>query len=160
MSITKNSVASFHYTLKDDDGNTIDSSQGQEPLPYLHGAGNIVPGLERELEGKIIGDKLSVTVKPADGYGEFDNALVQELPKDMFGGVDDIQAGMDFHAQTEHGQQVVTVINVEDDTVTIDGNHPLAGKNLHFDIEITDIREASAEELENGHVHGVGEQQS
>lgn len=156
MSITKNSVASFHYTLKDDDGNTVDSSQDQEPLPYLHGAGNIVPGLERELEGKAVGDKLSVVVKPADGYGELDNALVQELPKDMFAGVDDIQAGMDFHAETEHGQQVVTVTSVEGDTVTVDGNHPLAGKNLHFDIEVTDIREASAEELEHGHVHGAG----
>ncbi len=156
MSITNNSVASFHYTLKDDDGNTIDSSQDQEPLPYLHGSGNIVPGLERELEGKVVGDKLSVIVKPADGYGEFDESLIQELPKAMFAGVDDIQAGMDFHAQTEHGQQVVTVTKVDGDTVTVNGNHPLAGKNLHFDIEVTDIREASAEEIEHGHVHGPG----
>ena len=98
MNITKDSVASFHYTLKDDDGNTIDTSEGQEPLPYLHGAGNIVPGLERELEGKVIGDKLSVIVKPVDGYGELNETLMQELPKSMFAGVDDIQAGMDFHA--------------------------------------------------------------
>ncbi len=88
MSITKDSVASFHYTLKDDDGNTIDTSEGQEPLPYLHGAGNIVPGLERELEGCVIGDKLSVVVKPLDGYGELDETLMQELPKSMFAGVD------------------------------------------------------------------------
>ena len=156
MGITKDSVASFHYTLKDDDGNTIDSSVGQEPLPYLHGAGNIVPGLERELEGKTTGDKLSVIVKPVDGYGELNDSLVQELPKTMFAGVDDIKAGMDFHAETDNGQQMVTVTKVEGDTVTIDGNHPLAGKNLHFDIEVTEVREASSEELEHGHVHGPG----
>jgi FKBP-type peptidyl-prolyl cis-trans isomerase SlyD len=156
MSISKDSVASFHYTLKDDDGNTIDSSAGQEPLPYLHGAGNIVPGLERELEGKTTGDKLSVIVKPVDGYGEMNESLVQELPKTMFAGVDDIKAGMDFHAETDNGQQMVTVTKVEEDTVTIDGNHPLAGKNLHFDIEVTEVREASPEELEHGHVHGPG----
>lgn len=154
MSITKDSVASFHYTLKDDDGNTIDTSEGQEPLPYLHGAGNIVPGLERELEGCVIGDKLSVVVKPLDGYGELNETLMQELPKSMFAGVDDIQAGMDFHADTDNGQQMVTVTKVEGDTVTVDGNHPLAGKNLHFDIEVTEVREASSEELEHGHVHG------
>jgi FKBP-type peptidyl-prolyl cis-trans isomerase SlyD len=156
MSIIKDSVASFHYTLKDDDGNTIDSSVGQEPLPYLHGAGNIVPGLERELEGKKTGDKLSVIVKPADGYGELNESLVQELPKTMFAGVDDIEAGMEFHAETDNGQQMVTVTKVEGDSVIIDGNHPLAGKNLHFDIEVTDVREASPEELEHGHVHGPG----
>lgn len=156
MSITKDSVASFHYTLKDDDGNTIDASAGQEPLPYLHGAGNIVPGLERELEGKVVGDKLSVVVKPIDGYGERNETLIQELPKAMFAGVEDIQAGMDFHAETDDGQQMVTVTKVEGDTVTIDGNHPLAGQNLHFDVEVTDIRDASAEELEHGHVHGPG----
>jgi FKBP-type peptidyl-prolyl cis-trans isomerase SlyD len=156
MNITKDSVASFHYTLKDDDGNTIDTSEGQEPLPYLHGAGNIVPGLERELEGKVIGDKVSVIVKPVDGYGELNETLKQELPKSMFAGIDDIEAGMDFQAETDNGQQMVTVTKVEGDTVTIDGNHPLAGKNLHFDVEVTEVREASSEELEHGHVHGPG----
>jgi FKBP-type peptidyl-prolyl cis-trans isomerase SlyD len=156
MNITKDSVASFHYTLKDDDGNTIDTSEGQEPLPYLHGAGNIVPGLERELEGKVIGDKVSVIVKPVDGYGELNETLKQELPKSMFAGIDDIEAGMDFQAETDNGQEMVTVTNVEGDTVTIDGNHPLAGKNLHFDVEVTEVREASSEELEHGHVHGPG----
>ena len=156
MNITKDSVASFHYTLKDDDGNTIDTSEGQEPLPYLHGAGNIVPGLERELEGKVIGDKVSVIVKPVDGYGELNETLIQELPKSMFAGIDDIEAGMDFQAETDNGQQMVTVTKVEGDTVTIDGNHPLAGKNLHFDVEVTEVREASSEELEHGHVHGPG----
>jgi FKBP-type peptidyl-prolyl cis-trans isomerase SlyD len=156
MNITKDSVASFHYTLKDDDGNTIDTSEGQEPLPYLHGAGNIVPGLERELEGKVIGDKVSVIVKPVDGYGELNETLKQELPKSMFAGIDDIEAGMDFQAETDNGQQMVTVTKVEGDTVTIDGNHPLAGKNLHFDVEVTEVREASGEELEHGHVHGPG----
>ncbi|MGH1484586.1 MAG: FKBP-type peptidyl-prolyl cis-trans isomerase [Cellvibrionaceae bacterium] len=154
MNITANSVASFHYTLKNDAGETLDSSEGQEPLAYLHGAQNIVPGLEKEMEGKVIGDKFSVTVSPEEGYGELDESLQQELPKSMFSGVDKIEAGMEFHAQTEHGQQVVAVTKVEDDTVTVDGNHPLAGQNLHFDIEVTAIREASKEELEHGHVHG------
>ncbi len=156
MKISAQCVASFHYTLKNDDGETIDSSEGHEPLGYLHGASNIVPGLEKELEGKSIGDKLSVVVPPAEGYGELDENLKQDLPKSMFSGVENIEAGMEFHAQTEHGQQVVMVTKVEGETVTVDGNHPLAGKNLHFEIEITDVREASAEELDHGHVHGPG----
>lgn len=156
MKINNNSVASFHYTLKNDAGETLDSSAGQEPMSYLHGAGNIVPGLEKEMEGKSIGDSFSVVVSAAEGYGELDEELKQELPKSMFTGVDNIEAGMEFQAQTEHGQQIIAVTKVEGDTVTVDGNHPLAGQSLHFDVEVTDIREASQEELEHGHVHGPG----
>jgi len=154
MKITQNTVASFHYTLKNGDGETIDSSTGKEPLIYLHGANNIVPGLEKELNDKQVGDTLSVVVNPSEGYGEYDANLVQELPSDMFSGVDSVEVGMEFHAQTEKGMQVVEVVAVENDTVTVNGNHPLAGQELHFDVEITEVREATKEELEHGHVHG------
>ncbi|MGH1440231.1 MAG: FKBP-type peptidyl-prolyl cis-trans isomerase [Cellvibrionaceae bacterium] len=156
MKINDKCVASFHYTLKNDAGETIDSSSGQEPMSYLQGASNIVPGLEKEMEGKSIGDSFSVVISPAEGYGEVDENLHQELPKSMFTGVENIEPGMEFQAQTEHGQQIIAVTKVEGDTVTVDGNHPLAGENLHFDIEVTDIREASQEELDHGHVHGPG----
>lgn len=156
MSITANKVALIHYTLKNDDGNTLDSSDGQEPLAYLHGHQNLVPGLEKELEGKTVGDKLSVTVPCEEGYGETDPELIQALPRDMFGGVDNIEVGMEFHAQTQNGMQVVEVIDVEEDTITINGNHPLAGMNLNFDVEVVEIRDATEEELQHGHVHGDG----
>lgn len=152
MKITDKLVASFHYTLKNDAGETLDSSNDHETLPYLHGAQNIVPGLEKEMEGKAVGDAFSVIVKPEEGYGEHDENLIQELPKAMFGGVDTIEVGMEFHTQTEHGQQIVAVRKVEGETVTIDGNHPLAGQSLHFDIEVKDVREATAEEIEHSHV--------
>ncbi len=154
MQITENAVPSIHYTLKNDDGEVLDSSSGQEPMEYLHGAKNIVMGLEKALEGKAVGDSLSVTIPPEEGYGEYDAELVQELPKDMFAGVETIEVGMEFHAQTQHGMQVIEVKKVEGDTVTVDGNHPMAGQNLHFDIEVTGIREATADELEHGHIHG------
>jgi FKBP-type peptidyl-prolyl cis-trans isomerase SlyD len=156
MTITANKVALIHYTLKNPDGEVLDSSEGQEPLAYLHGFMNLVPGLEKALEGKQVGDKFNIVISAEEGYGEFDAELVQELPKSMFGGVDDIEVGMEFHAETPNGMQVVEVIDVDEDTVTIDGNHPLAGIDLHFDVEITAIREATAEELQHGHVHAAG----
>lgn len=156
MNITDNCVASFHYTLTDTTGKVLDSSDGQEPLSYLHGAGNIIPGLEQALLGKSIGDKLTVSVKAAEAYGERDDSMVQELSTDMFSGVDKIEIGMEFHAETEHGLQVVTVTNVADDIVTIDGNHPLAGIDLNFAVEVTEIRAASDDEISHGHAHGAG----
>lgn len=157
MAITKDSVVSIHYTLKDDDGQVLDSSSSGEPLAYLHGHGNLVPGLERELEGKNTGDKLSVKVTPADGYGEFNKDLIQQVPRRAMKDIKNLQVGMRLHAQTEHGPQAVTVTRIHSDMVTLDGNHPLAGKNLNFDIEITDVRAATQEELEHGHVHGPGD---
>jgi len=154
--ITANKVASIHYTLKNDEGQILDSSEGQEPLAYLHGAQNLVPGLEKQLEGKTVGDKFSAVVEPEEAYGETDPSLIQELPRTMFGGVDTIEVGMEFHAETQNGRQVVEVIEVEEDTVTINGNHPLAGARLNFDIEVTDIRDATEEELSHGHVHAPG----
>ena len=156
MNISPNSVASIHYTLTDGQGKVIDTSEGQEPLAYLHGAGNIIPGLEKALLGKAVGDKFTVSIPAAEAYGVRDDSMVQQLPSNMFSGIDNIEVGMEFHAETEHGLQVVTVTNVEGDNVTIDGNHPLAGVDLIFDVEVADIRAASAEELEHGHAHGAG----
>jgi FKBP-type peptidyl-prolyl cis-trans isomerase SlyD len=157
MKIEHNSVVSFHYSLTDDDGINIDSSEGQEPLGYIHGAGNIIPGLEKALEGKEVGDSLTVAVKAAEGYGEVQKELIQEVPREAFQGIDTIEPGMQFEAQTGQGGSVpVTVIAVTEELVTVDGNHPLAGKNLNFDVSIEEIREASEEEIAQGHIHGLG----
>ena len=154
MNIANDCVVAFHYTLTDDNGVELDSSQGGEPLAYLHGHGGIIPGLERELEGKVAGDALNVTVQPADAYGEVNPELVQAVPRDAFQGVDQIEVGMQFQAQGAGGQvQLVVVKAVDDENVTVDANHPLAGQTLHFDVNIADVREASAEEIEHGHVH-------
>ncbi|WP_239987117.1 peptidylprolyl isomerase [Agitococcus lubricus] len=156
MQISNNSVVSIAYTLTNDEGQVIDTSAGGAPLVYLHGAQNIIPGLENALVGKQIGDKLKVTVAAGEGYGEYRADLVQVVPKHLFAGVDTIEVGMQFHAQTDYGMQVVTIAAVEGDEITVDGNHPLAGQTLHFDVEIVEIRAASQEELEHGHVHGEG----
>jgi FKBP-type peptidyl-prolyl cis-trans isomerase SlyD len=156
VSIETNHVVSIHYTLKGDAGEVIDSSAGGEPLAYLHGHGNLVPGLERELTGKNAGDKLQVKISPADGYGEYDPQLVQRVPRRALKGVGNVRVGMRLHAQTDHGPKPVTVTQITGDMVTLDGNHPLAGKNLNFDVEIAAVRAATEEELSHGHVHGVG----
>ncbi len=156
MSIKQDSVVLFNYVLKDDAGSVIDESSPGEPLAYLHGHGNIVPGLERELEGRNTGDKLSVKVAPGDGYGERNKDLVQKVPRRSLKGISNITVGMWLHAQTAQGARAVTVTAVTGDMVTLDGNHPLAGENLNFDIEITDVRDATEEELAHGHVHGPG----
>ncbi|WP_018137635.1 MULTISPECIES: peptidylprolyl isomerase [unclassified Thioalkalivibrio] len=156
MQVAQNAVVSIHYTLTNDAGETIDSSEGREPLAYLHGNGQLVPGLERELEGKAAGDKVQAKVAPEEGYGEKIEAMVQEIPLEAFQGVDSVQPGMQFQAETQNGPLTVTVTKVEGDTATVDGNHPLAGENLNFDVEVVEVREASAEELEHGHAHGVG----
>lgn len=150
MQIAKHAVVSIHYTLKDPAGAVIDSSDGNDPLAYIHGIGNLVPGLEAALEGKGKGEKLSVVVAPAEGYGPRDESLVQQVPKRMFEG--DVAVGMRFHA----GPSVVTVTKILGDMVTVDANHPLAGQDLHFAVEVIDVRAASEEELEHGHVHGPG----
>jgi FKBP-type peptidyl-prolyl cis-trans isomerase SlyD len=156
MNIQNNSAVSFHYKLTDDDGISIDSSEGQEPLGYLHGAGNIIPGLEKALEGKSAGDSLTVAVMAAEGYGEVQKELIQEVPKEAFQGIDTIEVGMQFEAQTGQGGTVpVTVVAVTDELVTVDGNHPLAGKNLNFDVTIEEVREATEEEIAHGHIHNL-----
>lgn len=156
MQIEKNAVVTIDYTLTDPQGQVIDTSVGKQPLPYLHGAGNLIPGLERALEGKSAGEKLKVTVSPEDAYGTRDDKLVQVVPKSAFQGVPNIAPGMQFRSQGQGGPSVVTVAKVEGDNVTVDGNHPLAGIPLTFDVDIKDVRKASKEELEHGHVHGPG----
>lgn len=156
MQIAANCVAYIHYTLTDEGGAVLDSSSGGEPLAYLHGAGNIIPGLEKALEGKQAGDKLAVQVAPEEGYGVRDEGLVQQVPRRAFQGVKDIKAGMRFHANTGHGAAQVMVTQVQGDMVTIDGNHALAGVTLNFAVEVSKVREATAEELMHGHVHGAG----
>lgn len=155
MAIGTDSVVSIHYTLKDDAGTVLDRSEASEPLAYLHGHGNLIPGLEQELTGKTSGDELSVTVPPAQGYGEYDAALVQSVPRRALRGINDVKIGMQLHAQSGEGTQVVTVTKILGDMVTLDGNHPLAGKRLHFDVRIEDVRAATEEELSHGHVHGA-----
>ncbi|MEN1926835.1 peptidylprolyl isomerase [Luteimonas sp. MJ293] len=152
MEIASNRVASIHYTLTNDEGQVIDRSPEDQPLSYLHGAGNIVPGLERALEGKNTGDTFKVDVSPNDGYGPRNDALVQTVPREAFQGVDSIEPGMQFKAQTDNGPLVVTVAEVDDSQVKIDGNHPLAGQTLHFAIEVAEVREASEQEKQVGHV--------
>jgi len=156
MLIEKDRVALIHYTLTDDSGQVIDSSAGGEPLAYIHGNGNLVPGLESALEGKTSGEKLTVTVAPADGYGTRDEQLVQRVPKRSLGGAGEIKKGMQFQAQVGGGIRVFTVTAVVGDMITLDGNHALADQNLNFQVEIVEVREASQEELDHGHVHGAG----
>lgn len=154
MQIANNHVVSIAYTLKDNDDNIIDQSSDGS-FCYLHGASNIIPGLEEALTGKTTGDELSVSIPPEKGYGTHDAERVQDVPRDMFPADQDIQPGMQFHAQSPDGQMiVVTIARVEAGTITVDGNHPLAGVQLNFDVKVMDIREATAEELEHGHVHG------
>ena len=156
MEISNSKVVSIHYTLTNSDGDVLDTSRNGEPLAYLHGAGNIIPGLESALTGKRAGDRLQVSVAPDQGYGAHDPAMVQRVPRAAFQGIDTIEPGMQFHAETAEGLQTVVVIEVDDDSVVVDGNHPMAGQTLNFDVEIATVREASAAELDHGHVHGAG----
>lgn len=156
MQIAHHKVVSIHYTLTNEQGEVLDRSPESEPLAYLHGEGNIIRGLEKALEGRTIGERLTVTVTPSEGYGERDESMVQPAPKSAFEGVDDIQPGMQFQAQSEEGIQLVTVLAVENETVMLDGNHPMAGITLVFDVEISAVRDATSEEIEHGHVHGPG----
>ncbi|MBI39497.1 MAG: peptidylprolyl isomerase [Leptospiraceae bacterium] len=156
MQIAKDKVASIDYKLTDDSGSVLDSSEGRDPLFYLHGNGNLIAGLEEALEGKGSGENIQVSVPPEKGYGLRNDALIQDVQKSMFQGVDKIESGMQFQAQTEAGTQIFTVVAVEGETVKIDGNHPLAGETLHFDVTVRDVRDATDEELSHGHVHGPG----
>ena len=152
--IGDNLVVSMHYTLTNDSGEILDSSVGSEPLVYLQGAGNIIPGLEKALVGKMEGSKAQVKVDPSEGYGDIDANLVQDLDRSVFQGVDTIEVGMEFEAKAPNGQaQRIVVSKVEGEKITIDANHPLAGVVLNFDVEIVGVREATAEEVSHGHVH-------
>jgi FKBP-type peptidyl-prolyl cis-trans isomerase SlyD len=149
-------VVLIHYTLKDDNGAVLDSSAGGEPLAYIQGHGNLVPGLEKALEGQQEGSTLAVSIAPADGYGVRDEGLIQRVPKRSLQGAGELKKGMQFQARTEDGMRLFTVTAVVGDMVTLDGNHPLADQTLNFDVEVVTVREATGEELEHGHVHGAG----
>lgn len=156
MQVADNTAVSIHYTLTNDDGEVLDSSIGDEAMVYLHGGGNIIQGLEKALHGKTAGDKFTVRVDPEEAYGELIEELVQVLPRAMFEGIDTVEVGMQFHADVSAGSGIVTVIAVSDDGITIDGNHPLAGVALNFDVEVVGVRTATPEEASHGHIHGAG----
>ena len=152
--IGDNLVVTIHYKLTDDEGKVLDSSEGSKPLSYLQGAGNIIPGLEKALVGKVAGDTLQVKVNPSEGYGDVRPELVQKINREAFQGVDSVEAGMVFEARGQDGSpQRIVVKEVAGDQITIDANHPLAGVTLNFDIDIIGVREATQEELAHGHVH-------
>ena len=153
MKIEKNKVVSINYTLTDSKGIKLDTSEGRGPLNFIHGNGHIIIGLEEALEGKLKGDKLAVSIVPEKGYGLKNDDMIQKIPRGQFDASQPIETGMQFNAQAEDRTIVVTVTKVEDDFITIDANHPLAGETLNFDVEVMNVREASADELSHGHVH-------
>ncbi len=154
MKISNQCVAAIHYTLTDDEGTQLDSSQGQEPLVYLHGSGNLVPGLEKELEGKETGDTFQVAIEPSSAYGEVDSRLIQDVPRSVLADIEGLQVGMRLQSQTQDGQlQTLVVDAIGEEAVTLNANHPLAGMTLHFDVTIESVREATEEEIAHGHVH-------
>ena len=146
MPIAANTKVAIHYTLTDDDGKVIDSSAGKDPLNYIQGQGMIVVGLEKAMLGKEVGDKLNVDVIPSEGYGEYNEELVRPIPKTAIQ-AEKIEPGMTFYANTPAGPIPLTVSRVEDENVIIDMNHELAGKTLHFAIEVVSAEPLSAEEL-------------
>ncbi|WP_260259981.1 peptidylprolyl isomerase [Vibrio intestinalis] len=156
MKIEKNVVVSLAYQVKLEDGVVVDQSTAEAPLDYLHGNNNLITGLEKELEGKVAGDKFSATVSPEEAYGEHNDALVQRVPANVFQGVDEIEVGMRFLADTDQGPIPVEVTEVDGDEVVVDGNHMLAGQTLTFDVEVVAVREATEEEIQHGHVHQAG----
>ncbi len=154
MEIQNSKVASINYTLTNAENKILDTSEGREPLMYIHGKGNLIPGLEKALEGKKVGDKLKVTIQPEEAYGTRNEQLVQVIPRSSFQGVEDIQPGMQFQANVQGHTQIIVVTKVEGDNITTDANHPLAGEELTFEVEVMEVRDATEEELAHGHVHG------
>jgi len=154
MKVENGKVVTMHYTLKNDAGEVVDSSEGKEPLPFLQGHGNIIPGLETALEGSSVGDKLDVTVEPEEAYGLRIQDAIQQIPSSALQGVDNVTVGMQLESQDEQGNPFfVVVTKIEEETITVDANHPLAGETLHFSVSIESIRDAQEEELSHGHVH-------
>jgi FKBP-type peptidyl-prolyl cis-trans isomerase SlyD len=153
MQIKDNCVVAMHYTLTNDQGQVLDSSEGRDPLKFLQGAHNIIIGLEKAMVGKKVGDSFEVSIEPEEAYGVRHEQMIQKVPKSAFQGVDNIEVGMSFQAQTEHGPVPVKITEVLDDVVTVDGNHELAGERLHFKVSIEDVREATKEEMEHNHAH-------
>jgi FKBP-type peptidyl-prolyl cis-trans isomerase SlyD len=157
MKITKNSVVVIHYAVSDSEGTLIDSSYDHKPMAVIQGAGYLIPGLEDALIGHEQGDKFEVAVECDQAYGQRHDEYVQTVPKELLQGVEDLTVGTQLRASTDDGEQTVIVIDVNDDEVTVDGNHPLSGIDLSFDVEILEVREATEEELAHGHIHAEGE---
>jgi len=153
VKIENNRAVQIHYTLKDDQGEILDSSMDRGPLPYIHGVGALIPGLESELLGKEAGEKFTAVIAPENGYGEYDEGYVFQVGASEFEEDDEIEVGMQIQLDTENGPAIATITKIEDEEVTLDLNHPLAGVSLHFDVEVIDVREATPEELDHGHVH-------
>ena len=152
MQIANNTVVSIYYTLKDPEGKILDQAPEGHPLVYLHGHQNIIPGLEAALVNKSVGDSVEASIEPEQAYGTVNPALIQEVPREQFQGIATLEVGMQFQASTESGPVPVVITKVGEDLITVDGNHPLAGKSLNFSVKIDDIREATAEELAQGHL--------
>ena len=157
MTIAQHKVVSIHYKVSDTaSSEVIDSTEDGDPMTYLHGAQNIIPGLEQALEGKQVGDEIEVTVAPADGYGEYSEDRVQQVPIEAFAEMEKVEPGMMVTAETEGGAVNLVITEVSETTVTVDANHPLAGKSLSFEVTVESVRDANEEEIAHGHVHGPG----
>lgn len=156
MNISENKVVVLHYAVSDSEDTLIDSSYDHSPLSIIQGTGYLIPGLEKALEGHVKGDKFEVSVDADEAYGPREEGFVQSVPKELFGGIEDLEVGAQLRAETDEGEQTVTVIDITDDEITVDGNHPLAGIDLKFDVEILEVRDATEEEIQHGHVHGEG----
>ncbi|WP_394172197.1 FKBP-type peptidyl-prolyl cis-trans isomerase [Thalassotalea litorea] len=156
MKIAENTVVKMHYAVMDSEKNLIDSSYDHQPLEFIQGSGFLIPGLEVALHEKAVGDKFTVEVEAKEAYGERHDGFVQTVPKELFQGIDNLDVGMQLRAQTDEGEQTVIVVDVEEDTITVDGNHPLAGLDLVFDVEILEVRTATEDEIAHGHVHSEG----
>lgn len=156
MQIAENKVVAIDYTLSNTQGDILDKSEAGQPLVYLQGANNIIKGLENALVTKVVGDRLKATIPPEQAYGVRNEQMINVVQRSMFEGVEEIKEGKQFHAEGNTGPVVVTITKIEGDDITVDGNHPLAGKTLVFDVEILEVRDATADELEHGHVHGAG----
>jgi FKBP-type peptidyl-prolyl cis-trans isomerase SlyD len=156
MQISKQKVVSIDYTLTDAKGEVLDSSSKDQPLQFIQGMGHLIPGLEKALEGKMTGDKIKASIPAQEAYGARDESLMQSLPKENFEEIPDLKVGMELEAESDDGVRVITIVSIEGDTVKVDGNHPLAGMDLNFDVTIMGVREATKDELGHGHVHGPG----
>lgn len=153
MNIAENTIVAIDYVLTNDEGEELDSSKDRQPMTYFHGVGRMIPGLELELDGKAPGDSFQVTVAPEAGYGVRHEEMVQDIPRDRFPEDMELEVGQTLQAQTPGGVQMVTIVGVEEDHVRLDGNHPLAGVTLHFDVTVREVREAAPEEIARAHGH-------
>jgi len=154
--INQDKVVGINYVVKTTEGQLLDESKDGNPLQFIFGRGMLIKGLEDALSGKVVGDKFSAEIKAADAYGERHEGLIQSVPRNLFGDAE-VSPGMQFRASTDNGEQSVIIVDVSDEEVTVDGNHPLAGTDLNFDVEVVEVRAATESELDHGHVHKDGE---